>query len=289
MGAWGVFSDENDWTWDALGGSIPERLEGANLKHASEKERAALSKDFDKSVVRKARGMELPGVLRWGLRNGLRILSTGKIKKAIEILRKELAPLEAGVNEPEWRDPEERICAIKEEIKALDYAIKHRGKGKTGPTHGIFGAKSCLHPKKSRMQLRKRTKKALKSSSKTKAAGTSMVKASRGPAKKPAKSKKPKKGSSAEPHPGHAAWRARVHAWTLRRAKKEQRYVVIKIKDWRGYKGPARLVLGSSRTLAGAKKIVDKGTHSGLHAIVDKKTGKTWSALVARTYKITMN
>jgi hypothetical protein len=32
MGAWGVFSDENDWTWDALGGSIPERLdEGANL------------------------------------------------------------------------------------------------------------------------------------------------------------------------------------------------------------------------------------------------------------------
>jgi len=70
--------------------------------------------------------------------------------------------------------------------------------------------------------------------------------------------------------------------------KESGRYVAVKIKDWRGYKGPTRTVLGSAKTLAGAKKVIDKAGRSGKHAIIDQKTGKYWTALVARVYKMTL-
>lgn len=136
MGAWGCYSDENDNTADALGLSIEQRVNGVKL---STKEIEAASREFSTNVISLADEESLPGVVRWGLLNGLRI-ALKTLRRTAGLLRKELATFKDGGNERGWKDPKERVRAIKSELKAINYALENGGYGRKGKTHGIATA-----------------------------------------------------------------------------------------------------------------------------------------------------
>lgn len=136
MGAWGFHSDENDDTADALWLSIEQRINGVRL---DTQEIEAVSRAFARDVVGNAKDEALPGVVRWGLRNGIRIAQK-TLRRAARILKVELAPLEAGENTRRWDDPRARARAIKSELKAIEHALENGGYGRKGKTHGIASA-----------------------------------------------------------------------------------------------------------------------------------------------------
>lgn len=135
MGAWGDYSDENDNTYDALGLSVAHRLVGAQIEPH---EREAAGREFAKSVVVHA-GDALPGVVRWGLLNGLRVGGPA-LRRAASMLKKELKALDSGENERDWNDPKSRVRSIKSELKAIDYALQNDGFGRKGKVRGIASA-----------------------------------------------------------------------------------------------------------------------------------------------------
>jgi len=63
----------------------------------------------------------------------------------------------------------------------------------------------------------------------------------------------------------------------------EGRYLLVKVKEWKGRRGPTFTLIGSADTLKEAKNL--KSTRAGLHVIVDTKTKKTWKAYIAQVYK----
>ncbi len=136
MGAWGCHSDENDDTADALWLSIEQRVNGVRL---DTRELEAVSRAFARDVVSNAKDEALPGVVRWGLRNGLR-LAQKTLRRAASMLKKELSTFDDGGNERRWKDPKERVRAIKSELKAIGHALENGGYGRKGKTHGIASA-----------------------------------------------------------------------------------------------------------------------------------------------------
>lgn len=135
MGAWGCHSDENDDTADALGLSIEQRVTGVKL---DTKELKAASRELSKCIGA-AREEAVPGVVRWGLRNGLHV-ALKTLRRVSSMLKKELKTFDDGRNDRAWKDPKERVRAIKSELKAIDHALENGGYGRKGKTHGIASA-----------------------------------------------------------------------------------------------------------------------------------------------------
>ncbi len=113
MGAWGYHSDENDDAHDAMS-NIEE-------KHAD---------------VAKAKE-SLPGVLRILIKRGTKVLLRD-IRAAITLLKNEKTELGNNINRLDWNNPEDRIIAIKTELRELNYALKHNGKGPKGETYDVI-------------------------------------------------------------------------------------------------------------------------------------------------------
>lgn len=80
-----------------------------------------------------------------------------------------------------------------------------------------------------------------------------------------------------------------IFVWLERQTTKMSRYVLVKVKEWRGHKGPLFTLIGSANTLAAGKKLANKSPRGGLHVLVDQKTKKMWEALVVKTYKFTFH
>ncbi|KAL3905634.1 MAG: hypothetical protein SGILL_009600 [Bacillariaceae sp.] len=125
MGAWGLGSDENDWTYDAVGLGIDERMDGISL---SEQGRSGLVKELlemDSNVLTNV------GVVIWLLKLGCPVPM-----KALMATRATLVAEKVGSMFPD--KIEERKAIVGREIQMIDSALSNNG-SVLGPPIGVRG------------------------------------------------------------------------------------------------------------------------------------------------------
>ena len=131
MGAWGVASDENDWTWDALGCGIMERASGVALTPADRI-----------GIVKEIVEQEGSGALNQvGLCVLLLKLGCTVPLENLYIVREELVNEIPGELFP--YDVEERKVEVENEIALIDAAVGNGGTVPDDPPRGcrgIFGS-----------------------------------------------------------------------------------------------------------------------------------------------------
>ena len=117
MGAWGLGSDENDWTWDALGMGIQERAQGFGLADGAQR------RFVDVVVDQSPMGTDVlnhTGVTILLLKKGCTIP-----REHLENCRRKLAAEKSEEIYP--NDTEERRRIVREEIEIIDHAIANDG------------------------------------------------------------------------------------------------------------------------------------------------------------------
>jgi len=133
MGAWGLGSDENDWTYDTVGFGILDRMSGVGL---TEEGRAA--DGFVKDVVEMSGSdnvLDNVGVAILLLKLGCPVPVT-----KLQSVRAKLAAEKDGELYPD--NAEERKAVVEKEIQLVDSAIENNGTVPGPPigARGIFSS-----------------------------------------------------------------------------------------------------------------------------------------------------
>jgi hypothetical protein len=102
-----------------------------------------------------------------------------------------------------------------------------------------------------------------------------------------AKASKPKASSPKARKRTAPSPRARTSRLDRLASTYPKRFVAVRVKEWRGERGPLYTIVGGGNTLAAAKQSAERGTRAGLHVIVDKQTGQRFTAHIIREYKFT--